>query len=188
MSWRAGADLAGARRERNVLRMSLRIVALLCALTVSAPAAAQVPGAAAPQPRRTGGDAPPPPQGGAQTGGTNPFLGGIPQGTPTAEPIQLSVRDAVERALKNNLGLLLQEESASAARGARWRALADLLPDVSGTLGERRQVINLEAFGFPANPSIVGPFNVFDARAYLSQPVLDLSALNDKRAADFNLK
>jgi len=40
----------------------------------------------------------------------------------------MSLKDAVERALKYNLGLLLQEESVKTAHGARWRALAGLLP------------------------------------------------------------
>ena len=113
----------------------------------------------------------------------SPFLGGIAKGERSTQPLALSVKDAVDRALQNNLGLLLEEERESTARGARWRALADLLPDVSGALDSRRQVINLEAYGFPAKPPIVGPFNVFDARVYLSQPVIDLSALNDARAA-----
>jgi len=47
-------------------------------------------------------------------------------------------------------------------------------------------VINLEAYGFPADPPIIGPFNVFDARVYLSQPIVDLQALNDARAASAN--
>jgi outer membrane protein TolC len=119
---------------------------------------------------------------------TNPFLGSVPKGAVTAEPLALPVKEAVQRALQNNLGLLLQEESETSARGARWRALADLLPNVSGTLGSRRQVINLEAYGFPAKPSIVGPFNVHDARVYLSQPLVDLSAYNDARASALNLQ
>jgi len=45
-------------------------------------------------------------------------------------------------------------------------------------------VINLEAYGFPAPNPIVGPFNVFDARVYVSQPVIDLAALNEKHAAE----
>ena len=49
----------------------------------------------------------------------------------SATPIRLSVKDAVERALEFNLGLLLQEEAVKNAHGARWRALADLLPDFS---------------------------------------------------------
>ena len=111
---------------------------------------------------------------------SSPFLGSVPSGTIAPAPLALSVKDAVQKALENNLGLLLQEESEASAHGGRWRALADLLPNVSGSLVSRRQVINLEAYGFPANPSIVGPFNVHDARVYLSQPVIDLSALNDR--------
>jgi outer membrane protein TolC len=118
----------------------------------------------------------------------NPFLGSVPKGPVTPDPLALSVKDAVQRALQNNLGLLLQEESETVARGARWRALADLLPSVSGSLASRRQVINLEAYGFPAKPSIVGPFNVHDARVYLSQPVIDVAALNDARASALNLQ
>ena len=113
----------------------------------------------------------------------NPFLGSVPKGTLTAEPLKLSVIDAVQRALVTNLGLLTQEENEKTAHGARWRALADLLPNVSGGLRESRQVINLEAYGFPAPDPIVGPFNVFDARVYVSQPVLDLAALNEAHAA-----
>jgi outer membrane protein TolC len=114
---------------------------------------------------------------------TSPFLGSVAKGTPTPEALALSVKDAVQRALQANLGLLLQEESETTARGARWRALADLLPTASGSFGSRRQIISLEAFGFPGPPSVVGPFNVHDARVFLSQPLIDLSALNDARAA-----
>jgi outer membrane protein TolC len=133
---------------------------MLAALTVAAPAAAQAP--------------------------SNPFMGSAPQGTATPEPLALSAKDAVERALQYNLGLILQEEAVKTAHGARWRALASLLPDVSAGTSELRQVINLKAFGFPIEPSIIGPFNVFDARAYLSQPIVDMQALNDARAASAN--
>jgi outer membrane protein TolC len=95
----------------------------------------------------------------------------------------LSVKEAVSRALQYNLGLLLQEEAVRSAHGARWRALADLLPNVSGALVASRQVINLEAYGFPGEPKIIGPFGVYDARVYLSQPLIDVRAMNDARAA-----
>jgi outer membrane protein TolC len=119
---------------------------------------------------------------------SNPFFGSVPKGTVSTEPLRLSVKDALQRALQNNLGLLLQEESETSARGARWRALADLLPNVSGSLAARRQVINLQAFGFPANPPLVGPFNIYDARVVLSQPVVDLAAVNDARASSLSEK
>ncbi len=116
-------------------------------------------------------------------GPPSPFMGSAGQGTATAEPLRLSVKDAVNRALQHNLGLLLQEEAVRSAHGARWRALADLLPAVSGSVSELRQVINLDAYGFPGEPKIIGPFNVFDVRVGLSQPVVDVRALNDARAA-----
>jgi outer membrane protein TolC len=118
-----------------------------------------------------------------QQGAGNPFLGSAPRGTATAGPIALSVKDAVERALQFNLGLLLQEEEVKTAHGARWRALAGLLPEVSAAASSVRQIINLDAYGFPGDPSIIGPFNVFDARVFVSQPILDLRAANDARAA-----
>jgi outer membrane protein TolC len=117
---------------------------------------------------------------------TNPFMGSAPRAAATTETIPLSVKDAVERALQHNLGLLLQEEAVKSAHGARWRALAGLLPDLSAGATSSRQVINLDAYGFPGEPSIIGPFNVFDARVYASQPLLDLHALNDARAASAN--
>jgi len=119
---------------------------------------------------------------------SSPFFGSIPRGTATTTPMPLSAKDAVERALQNNLGLLLQEEAATTAHGAHWRAIADLLPDVSGSLAARRQIINLEAFGF--NPQafgfsspLVGPFPIYDARVFLSAPVVDLAAINEARAS-----
>src|SRR5438552_2447275 len=102
---------------------------------------------------------------------TSPYLGSVAKGTVTTEPLKLSVVDAVQRALQANLGLLLQQENERGAGAARTRALADLLPNLAGTLRESRQVINLEAYGFPAPDPIVGPFNVFDARVGISQPV-----------------
>jgi outer membrane protein TolC len=111
------------------------------------------------------------------------FRGSVPQGTATAEPLPLSVKETIDRALQFNLGLLLQEEEQKAAHGARWRALADLLPNLRATVSERRQVINLEAYGFPAPDPIVGPFNVFDARVAVTQRLVDLTALNNSRAA-----
>lgn len=114
--------------------------------------------------------------------------GSVPQGTASPEPVALSVKDTIDRALQFNLGLLLQEQTRAESHGARWRVLADLLPNVRGTVGERRQVINLEAFGFPAPDPIVGPFNVFDARVGVSQRLLDLSAINTLRAASADEK
>src|SRR5205823_13348713 len=87
--------------------------------------------------------------------------------------------------------VLNAEEAVDRAKGARWTALSDLLPNVNGRLTETRQVINLAAFGFnPAGfgfPSIVGPFNIFDARVNVSQSIFDAHALNSARAESHNI-
>lgn len=114
----------------------------------------------------------------------SPFQGGIPSGTATTEPVALTIVEAINRGLEHNLGRLLAEEGLEQAKSARWNALAELLPDVSARLTETRQVINLAAFGLSLEgfPSLVGPFNVFDARLHLRQNVFDLSAIRSARA------
>ena len=119
-----------------------------------------------------------------------PFLRGVPSGTATPGTMPLSIADAVSRALDHNLGVLDAEESVTHARGARWMALSSMLPNVNARLAESRQKVNLEAFGFPLPagvPGLVGPFNVFDARVYLTESVLDFGALNNVRAESHNI-
>jgi outer membrane protein TolC len=113
-------------------------------------------------------------------------MGGVPTGTAITEPIRLTVADAIFRALDHNLGVLLAEQNTATARGERWNALSDLLPDVSATVTESRRKTNLEAFGFPLGPTfprVVGPFNVFDARVSASQTLFDLRAIKEASAA-----
>jgi outer membrane protein TolC len=126
---------------------------------------------------------------------SSPFLGGVPSGTATDGVETITIIQALTRALEHNLGVLTAEDSVGRAQGARWRALSDLLPNVNARVGETRQLVNLQAFGFggaaspfPTLSSIVGPFNVFDARVFLSQSLLDFGALNDARAEAHNVE
>lgn len=122
----------------------------------------------------------------SQTGvPSSPFLGGVPDGTASAEPVQLTLFTTIKRALDHNLGVLNAQEALGRAQGTRWTALADLLPNVNGRLSETRQTINLAVFGFPlpaGTPTLVGPINIFDARVALSQGVVDIRAMNAARA------
>jgi outer membrane protein TolC len=121
----------------------------------------------------------------------NPFLGGIPSGKPTGGVLPLSISDALKRGLSYNLGALLSEEGVRATRGARALALSRLLPQLFAGASEAQEQVNLEAFGFqgfPGMKTVVGPFNVFDVRANISQTVLDLTALNRYRAAKQNVR
>jgi outer membrane protein TolC len=127
---------------------------------------------------------------GASLPASSPFMGGVPQGELNPQPVFISIGDAIRRALAHNLGVLEAEHRLDQARGDRWTALSDLLPQVNASLTESRRKTNLEAFGFPLRgefPRIVGPFNIFDARVFASHSVLDLSALNDSRAASHNV-
>jgi outer membrane protein TolC len=125
--------------------------------------------------------------------GSNSFSGSVPsQLVPGVLP--LSLQDAIDRGLKQNLGLLLSSSDVTNARGQRWQQLSALLPHVSATpYGDVSQV-NLAEFGFSfhipgANiPSVVGPFSYFDARANLSQSLFDWSAVNKTRASEQQVK
>jgi outer membrane protein TolC len=121
----------------------------------------------------------------------SPLAGGIPSGDATGGTLPLSLSEAIKRGLEHNLGTLLSTESMKAARGSRLRALSRLLPSVSTGVSELQQQVNLEAFGFqgfPGMQTVVGPFNVFDVRASVSQTVLDFSSLNRYRAENENLR
>jgi outer membrane protein TolC len=120
-----------------------------------------------------------------QSLGQNPLFGSVPSGKPTPGVLPLSALEAIDRGLKYNLSLLLSEQATTAARGARYRALADVVPTLTSHVAESVQMINLDAFGIPvpANTGpIIGPFAVFDARLLASGSFLDLHALNLLRA------
>lgn len=115
----------------------------------------------------------------------SPFRGGVPEVTPSQPSIAIGIADAINRALAHNLGVLQSQQGIDRAAGVRSTELADLLPDVYGSLNASRRKVNLEAFGFPlgdAFPHVVGPYNLYDARVYATQKVFDLSAINDVRA------
>jgi outer membrane protein TolC len=111
-------------------------------------------------------------------------------GTAQAPLLSLTLEDAVARGLRENIAARLGDAEVTSARGARWTALQDLLPTASAHVGVTRQVINLAAFGFsvPGFPSIIGPFNVHDARLAVSQPIVDLHALYESRSGGADLR
>ena len=118
----------------------------------------------------------------------NPFAGSVPEGKATSEVLPLAFKDAIERGLRNNLGLLLQSDSTLAARGQKWKDLSDLLPNLTTGTSENLAQNNLAAQGirFPGVPLIVGPYGFFDTRAYLSLSLFNLKSLNRERGASNN--
>ena len=120
-----------------------------------------------------------------------PLAGGVPAGTATSAVIDLSLDEAINRGLAHNLGILLAKESVEGARGDRKEALADLLPQLRAGAYAVRQKVSLAAFGFagfPGFPTIIGPFNVFDARGYASQTIFDLHAIGKAQERAAQLK
>ena len=103
--------------------------------------------------------------------------------------LPLSLQEAIDRGLKQNLGLLLANSDINSASGQRWQALAAILPHVSASPYIDTSQVDLAEFGFSFSfpgvtiPSVVGPFSYFDARANLSENLLNFSDINKSRAA-----
>ena len=102
----------------------------------------------------------------------------------------LSFREAIQRGLVYNLGAVGLAQAVRQASGASQVARSALLPNLNGSVSENYLTENLKALGFHFSlpglslPTIVGPFNYFDARARLTQTVLDLTAMNNYRASN----
>jgi outer membrane protein TolC len=120
------------------------------------------------------------------------YQGSVPQGTASSTPIALSMADAIDKGLKANLGLLTSEQSSNEVRAQRLRALAGLLPKVTGQLSMTEQQINLQALGFnvalPPNlgfqiPTIVKPYSYQNAQASATIPLFDFNAISNYRAS-----
>jgi len=129
-------------------------------------------------------------------GSQSPFTGSEPEGKATPEVLQLSFQDAIDRGLRNNLGLLLSGDQTITARGERWKELSNLLPNLSARVLENVQTQSLTALGLKGNllnsptplPRVIGPFNYFDARASLSQSLFNFKDIEKERAASESMK
>ena len=127
-------------------------------------------------------------------GSQSPFTGSEPEGKAVAEVLQLSFQEAIDRGLRNNLGLLLAGDQSIRARGERWKELSNLLPNLSAQVLENAQTLSLTALGLKSNvfpfpiPRVIGPFNYFDARASLSQSIFNFKDIENQRAASASLK
>ena len=121
--------------------------------------------------------------------GQSAFQGSVPAGRATGDVLPLSLKDALDRALTYNLGLIESEQNTRTARAARLRSLNALLPDVSGRVSGSQQQIDLHAMGFNLQvpgfsiPTVVGPFGVADARVYVSQQIFNWSDIQALKAA-----
>jgi len=127
-------------------------------------------------------------------GPQNPFLGSAPEGKVTSDILQIDFKGAIDRGLRNNLGLLLASDQSQIARGEKWKQLSELLPNMSVHGQEDVQTTSLAALGLKPSvfhaplPTVVGPYNYFDLRANLSQSIFNFKSLEKERAAAESVK
>jgi len=107
--------------------------------------------------------------------------------------LSLSLQEAIDRGLRQNLGLLLSKADIRSARGERWQQLSSLLPHVTAAPYVAASKINLAELGFTSLsgvsiPASVGPFSYFDARASVTQTLFNWKSISAERAARETLK
>ena len=123
---------------------------------------------------------------------TSTFQGSVPTGTASPAPISLTLRDAIARGLRTNLGFLESDSASEIARGQRMRALSALLPSVTGEVSQHEEQLNLKTVGFNFSfpgvsiPRIVGPFHFTDVRAAASWKAFDYTARKNHQASREN--
>ena len=123
--------------------------------------------------------------------GVSPFAGSVPA-KPVPGVMPISLQEAIDRGLKQNLGLLLSNADIRAARGQRWEQLSALLPHVTAAPYVDLSQINLRELGISFIPGVNLPpsvrFSYFDARVSVDQSLFDWKSINTSRAASQSLK
>jgi outer membrane protein TolC len=116
--------------------------------------------------------------------------GSVPTGAATPEVRHLTFADAIEMAVRYNLGAVESAESVRAARGQRLQALSALLPQIGFGASYNRQEVSSATLGFSSLPNFpfalpptIGPFGYGTVAASVSQTVLDIESIQRLRAA-----
>jgi outer membrane protein TolC len=94
-------------------------------------------------------------------------------------PSPVGLHDAIAAAVGSRLDAVLAGEHAAQARAQAAQSASSVLPQLTAALSESRTFKeNLAAQGlsFPGFPSMLGPFNTFDARVRLTQKLFDWGA------------
>ena len=115
-------------------------------------------------------------------------MGSVPSGPARNEVLRLTLRDAIDMALRYNLGAIESGENAQIARGQRLLALSHLLPQVGAGINENVDQVNFTALGLaaikiPGIPAVAGPFSYSTASASLSQTLFSYESIQRFRAA-----
>jgi outer membrane protein TolC len=115
----------------------------------------------------------------------NPFLGSVPTGTVSSDPIALSLTDAITRGLRYNLGVIENQASLRHARAQRLRALSAMVPSISALLQQNVDDLNRVAIGLkiPGLPNASGQFGFQESYVTFSDNGLNLDSLYRYRAS-----
>lgn len=112
-------------------------------------------------------------------------LDSVPSGPATSEVLHLGLRDAVNMAVRYNLGGIESDENTRIARGQRLQALSRLLPQVSAGASENVDQFTSASLGIKSVlvPFVIGPFSYSTAQADLRQTLFSLESIQRYRAA-----
>lgn len=107
--------------------------------------------------------------------------------------LRLSLKEAVDIALgaEGNPRVRMAEEIVSQSKSRSAQARSALLPNLEAGVGQLNRTQNLQAFGLQFRlpipgyqfPTLVGPYDVFDARAAATQSAFDLSSIRRYQAS-----
>jgi outer membrane protein len=102
-----------------------------------------------------------------------------------AEPLHLTLPDAVSLALREGTMARLARSQAERAEISRREALSGLLPQSDARLLRSNESVNLATFGFelPGFPPVIGPFDVYDAQVTAAVQLFNLAALRYYQAS-----
>jgi outer membrane protein TolC len=101
--------------------------------------------------------------------------GGLAQDT---APLKLTLRDAVNLALKQSPQVILANLGVARGEQERLMARSGLLPQAGANVSEIVHRLNVQAMlglSFPGMPQHVGPFGTFQAGVSVAAPIFDLT-------------
>jgi len=113
------------------------------------------------------------------------IVGSVPSGPASDEVIKLTLHDAINMALRYNLGQIETQENVRAVRGQRLQALSFLLPQISAGVTENVEQATTAPLGIrsPLIPRVVGPFSYSTAEASINQTLFSFQSIQRFRAA-----
>jgi outer membrane protein TolC len=104
-------------------------------------------------------------------------------------PYRLSLREAIQRALENNVNVLTAWAQVDEAQGVSTRYHSALLPHVLSESYAKMQNLSLAAFGLTGIativlPQVTGPFSNYDFRFFAQQSIVDRQSYHAWKASE----